>query len=153
MVTDIKLYNIFQDSFACFLPENSLYCNRQEIDILHRETCKKLGIDDVYQELLWSFSKHFRNTLGEASYWIDDHTKKMQWRIKYCSKSWIAIGELGRRNTIIHEVCHLAVEKLYGHNARPKRGEECVKDHGEHWQRLMHKCNEDPDLDIKWNYR
>jgi SprT-like family len=149
----IKLYNNISDPFAKFLPENSPYCSKHHIDNLHRETCKILDISDIYPEILWSFSKYFRDTLGEASYWIDDTTKKMQWRIKYCSKSWIAIGKAGRRNTIVHEICHLAVEKLYGHKARPKKGEERVEDHGEHWQNLMNRCKEDPFLVINWNYR
>ena len=148
----MKLYNIVSDPFAKLLPENSPYCTKKQINTLHRDTCKTLNISDIYPKILWSFTKNWRATLGEADYWEDD-TGNMQWRIKYCSKSWIAIGKDGRKNTIIHEVCHLAVEKLYGHNARPKKGEECVEDHGEHWQDLMHKCNENPFLDIKWNYR
>jgi len=153
MIAQIKLYNSVSDPFARYLPENSPYCTRKQIDKLHRDSCKITGISDIYPEILWSFTKHFRECLGEASYWKDPTTKKMQWRTKYCSKSWLAIGQAGRRNTIVHEICHLAVEKLYGHKARPKKGEECVEDHGEHWQSLMRKCGEEPFLTINWNYR
>ena len=118
MITQIKLYNNVSDPFARYLPENSRFCTKEQIDTLHRVSCKVLKINDIYPEILWSFTKHFRECLGEASYWKDPVTQKMQWRIKYCSKSWLAIGESGRRNTIVHEVCHLAEEKLYGHKKR-----------------------------------
>jgi len=148
-----KIYNLIDDPFAKFLPEKVGYCTRESINRLHEETCRKLGIIDVYTDILWSYTKNFRDCLAEASYWKDPETKKMQWRIKYCSNSWIGMGEDGRRNTIVHEVCHLAIEKLIGHKARAKKGEKLVLDHGEQWQELMHKCGENPFLKLQWNYR
>jgi hypothetical protein len=64
----------------------------------------------------------------------------------------MAIGASGRRNTIIHEVCHLAVEKIYGHKKKVPKGEIPVLDHGEQWQDLMWKCGEHPFLEINWDY-
>ena len=151
-ISKLKIYNKLGLSFINYLPENNKYCINRDINSLHRETCALLNISDIYPEILWSFNKNFRNTLGEASYWMCPEAKKMQWRIKYCSKSWMAIGAAGRRNTIIHEVCHLAVEKIYGHKTRAPEGEECVLDHGKQWQDLMWKCKEPPFLEIHWNY-
>jgi hypothetical protein len=148
----IKLYNILKDPFAQFLPENSAYCTRPEINGLHRQTCDHLEIQDIYPEILWSFTNKLKKTLAEAVYWKNPGGV-MQWRINYDTKCWIAMGTEGRKNTIIHEVCHLAVEKIHGHNARPKKDEVAVLDHGEQWQALMLKCGEEPFLDNPWRYR
>lgn len=152
MNAPIKLYNITPDGFSGLLPENAPYCSRGEIAQLHKETCQLLGIERLYPKILWSFSMHMRNAVGEACWWFDDLDKK-QWRIQYCTKSWIALGAAGRRNTIVHEICHLAVEKIYGHNARRRKDQECVTDHGKHWQDLMEKCGEDPFMDVEYVYR
>jgi len=68
----------------------------------------------------------------------------MKWLLRYSSKFWPTLSDAERRNTIIHEVCHLAVERLYGHCAKPKEGEILVLDHGSQWQSLMTKCGEAP---------
>lgn len=102
---------------------------------------------DVYDELVWRFNDRLRAVYGQAEYWRDEN-KKMNWKIQYATKYWIPMGVDARRNIIIHEVCHLAVEKLYGHCARPRKGEEAVLDHGEQWQELMLRCGEDPFLEV-----
>jgi hypothetical protein len=139
-----------------FLPENpyihwfpgfTKYCDSVSVKLLHRELCEKLDIFDVYLGLLWDFEENFRSILGQAEYWSDSSGKK-HWKIRYASKFWLPIGEEGRRNTIAHEVCHLAVERLYGHCARPEPGQEKVLDHGTHWEKLMEKCGEDPKMDL-----
>lgn len=147
----LKLYDLIDDPFRMLLPENSSLCTRKEIDNLHKETCENLGILDIYPEILWSFTKKLRH-LAEAVYWKDSKGLP-QWRINYDTKRWIALGSEGRKNTIIHEVCHIAVEKIYGHTRRPKKGEEAVTDHGKHWQDLMYKCNQPPFPECVWVYR
>jgi hypothetical protein len=147
-----KLYNLISDSFAELLPENSPFCTRKEIDSLHRYTCEFLEIIDIYPEVLWSFTDKMRTNLAEASYWTDPDGKP-QWRVVYDTKKWIAMGKEGRKNTIIHEVCHLAVEKLYGHRGKPEGDKPVVTDHGEHWQELMTRCGEEPFKEDCWRYR
>ena len=139
---------LFVDNpYQILLPQFTLYCKREEIDALHRHTCRRLGIEGIYPDIRWSFNSRFRAILGQAEYWCDE-SGKMRWKIQYASKYWIPMGVEARRNTIVHEICHLAVEKLYGHCARPKDGEERVLDHGEQWQELMLKCGEEPFLDV-----
>lgn len=147
-----NIYDILEDPFSSFLPENTQYCTRQEIDKLHQKTCSILSIDDIYPKILWKFTPNLRKCLAEASYW-EDTSGEMHWQITYDTKAWISMGTEGRKNTIIHEVCHLAVEKLYGHNNRPKKNEIAVTDHGRHWQQLMIKCNEDPFMPQEYKYR
>ena len=147
----IKLYNLIQDPFAEYLPENCKFCLRSEIDALHRITCDMLEIADIYPDILWKYSDKLRNAHGEA-YWYEDDNGKIQWRITYDTKEWLAMGSDGRKNTIIHEVCHLAIEKLLGHNRDPRKG-EIVEDHGSQWQALMVKCGELPFYENSWCYR
>lgn len=105
-----------ENPFQELLPEYTIYCKRAEVDALHRHICKKLDIMDVYDELVWRFNDRLRAVYGQAEYWRDEN-KKMNWKIQYATKYWIPMGVDARRNIIIHEVCHLAVEKLYGHCA------------------------------------
>jgi hypothetical protein len=132
-----------ESPYSIWFPDEAKYCNKKDINLLHLDTCKNLDIYDVYLKLIWKFEPAFRCTLGQAE-WDDDGN----WWIRYASRFWLPLGELGRRNTIVHEVCHLAVERLYGHCSRPKAGQERVLDHGIHWRNLMEKCGEDPDLEI-----
>lgn len=138
---------LLENPYKQLLPQYTIYCKRAEIDALHRHTCKMLGIEDIYPELRWNFNDRLRAVLGQAEYWRDEN-QRMRWKIQYASKYWIPMGVSARRNIIIHEVCHLAVEKLYGHCARPTDGSTPVLDHGSHWQNLMIKCGEDPFLEI-----
>lgn len=136
-----------ENPYSIWFPDGTKYCNRKDINELHREVCETLNVFDVYLGLTWKFEPKFRSILGQAEYWNDSKGHKY-WRIRYASKFWLPLGEAGRRNTIIHEVCHLAVEKLYGHCARPEKDKERVLSHGKHFRELMLKCGEDPDLDV-----
>jgi hypothetical protein len=138
---------IMENHYKQLLPRYTIYCKKEEIDSLHRHTCRKLGIENIYNELRWNFNDRLRAVLGQAEFWEDEADKK-QWKIQYATKYWIPMGIAARRNIIVHEVCHLAVEKKYGHCAKPKQGETQVKDHGWQWQKLMHRCGEEPFLNI-----
>jgi len=139
------LINPFDDPHAQWLVGK--YSTTDEIQALTKETCETCGIMDIYPDIEWKFEKRFKTTLGEASYWADSEGKNY-WLIKYSSLMWLPLGDTGRKNTVVHEVCHLAVERLYGHCSRPKKGQERVLDHGKHWQDLMKKCGEDPFLKV-----
>ena len=145
----MKLFEALQDPFIAFIPSQLQYCRREDVDRLHRETCEILGISDIYPDILWSYTDKLRNALAEAEYWKDENGRN--WRIKYDTRRWIALGAEGRKNTIIHEVCHHAVEKLYGHGK--KESGERIEDHGSHWQELMLKCGEPPFPEVFWCYR
>jgi len=145
----IDFLSSLNDPYNNLMPENKKYCNKKSIDILHCWTCEKLGVPFLFPKIVWKFEKKFRSTLGEAEYFIDTQNRA-RWRIRYALKPWMDISEEARCNTIVHEVCHLAVEVIHGHGY--KSDEEYVFDHGTHWQELMYKCGEDPFLDFptKW---
>lgn len=116
----------------------------EEIDRWHAHYCRLAKIPELFPLIEWEFSKRLRSAVGVAEYWEDGG--EMHWTIKYSSNHWLQMTPEARRNTIAHEICHLAVEKLYGHCARPKDGREPVLDHGRHWRELMAICGEDPDM-------
>lgn len=136
---------IIESPYHRWLPDFSKYTKKIEIDALHKKLCRKLGILDVYEQLEWSFEKRFKSILGLAEYGPDENGKQY-WRIRYAAKDWLPMGWKKRKNIITHEICHLAVERLYGHCANPRPGHEPVTDHGKHWQDLMKLCGQDPCL-------
>jgi len=136
-----KIHTLFPNPQLSYLPVFQQYSSTIEVDQLHESLCKKLAIEDILTNFSWSFSNRFRNTFGEAEYFKEKGT--MRWRIRYASRFWILIGAEARKNLITHEVCHLAVEKLYGHG---KQSHGFVYDHGQEWQDLMIKCGEDPNM-------
>ncbi len=138
----ISLKNLFDDPYLKWM--TGPYCKSSDIEDLMRETCKTCSID-IFQEIVWYFEKRFTSTVGLAEYWTDSKGNQ-HWRIRYAAGMWIPMGSEARKNTIVHEVCHLAVEKLYGHGW--KEGVR-VTDHGKHWRELMIKCGEDPDMPTK----
>jgi len=137
------LKTLFDDPYLKWM--TGPYCTSVEIEALMRQTCKTCGISDIFSEIAWRFEKRFTVTLGQAEYWTDSCGKN-HWLIRYAAGMWIPIGVEARKNTIVHEVCHLAVERLYGHCWKPKPGQERVTDHGKHFRMLMKKCGEDPDM-------
>ena len=126
--------------YSQWFPSHAQLCNRKEIDDEHLKCCNILNIPDVYTNLEWKFETKFRCTEGQAEW--DEEQYPGKWFIRYSTKCWIPMGLAGRKNTIVHEICHLAVEKLYGHgNIVDNRR---VTTHGTHWEQLMRKCGEDP---------
>lgn len=128
-----------------WLPDFAKYTKRDEINAFHRKLCKKLGIMDVYEHLEWKFEKRFKAVWGLAEYGPDEDGKQF-WRVRYAADAWLPMGWKKRKHIITHEICHLAVERLYGHCPNPPKGHEPVLDHGKHWQDLMILCGQDPCL-------
>ena len=60
--------------------------------------------------------------------------KKCQYSIKLSAPLWPRACEAERRNTIIHEACHLIDHYMTGR-----------MDHGTNWRRLMGACGESAD--------
>ncbi|RJR08389.1 hypothetical protein C4588_05660 [Candidatus Parcubacteria bacterium] len=133
---------VISNPIAIELASQRKWVSDPEIDLLHFDICKLLGIDDVYRELTWKFNKRFTSTFGQAEYKIVNGIK--QWHVQYTARYWMEFADQDRKNLITHEICHLAVERLYGHGTITEGRR--VTDHGYHWKKLMEKCGEDPHL-------
>lgn len=136
---------ILDTPFSILFPEHAHCCSPEEIDNLHKFYCCELGVSDILKNFTWRFEKRFIATVGQAEYWDDEKIGEMRYLIRYATRYWVPMGAVRRRNTIAHEVCHLAVERLFGHG-NVIDGIK-VKDHGYHWKLLMFKLGEDPKLD------
>ena len=136
---------ILDTPFFALFPEHAHCCSPEEIDNLHKFYCLELGVLDILKNFTWRFEKRFTATMGKAEYWVDEKFGEMHYLIRYATRYWVPMGAVGRRNTIAHEICHLAVERLFGHG-NVIDGIK-VNDHGYHWKLLMRKCGEDPNLD------
>jgi len=132
--------------YSTLFPEYAKHCSPEQIDSLHRYYCHKLGVPDILKTLTWRFEKRFRATLGQAEYWDDEKTGETQHLIRYATNYWIPLGPAARKNLIAHEVCHLAVEKLFGHGNKVNGIK--VNDHGYYWKLLMFACDEDPKVEM-----
>jgi len=132
--------------YARWFPKNSIYCEPHEVNELHYYYCNELSVKNIFPKINWHFEKRFTATLGQAEFWEDDDTGEMQYLIRYATRFWPLMQPAGRRNLVAHEICHLAVEQLFGHG-KVDRGMQ-VTDHGYHWKLLMRKCGEDPNFDI-----
>jgi len=111
------------------------YCAAEEVQKCIADTCNQCGIGHIYEHIEWCFSSRFKTTLGQAEAWLDKEDGRKRWSIKLASRLWMEMSPAERKNTIVHEVCHLAAMHLYT---------ELDDDHGPEWQALMRKCNEDP---------
>lgn len=140
-----KLWCLFDNPFTELFPEHANCCSPADVERLHLFYCKELGIEHILPKLKWHFERRFSATLGQAEYWNDENTGEMRYLIRYATKPWVPMGPVSRKNLIAHEVCHLAVECLFGHGS-VLNGIK-VTDHGYHWKLLMAKCGEDPDHD------
>lgn len=132
--------------YKFWFPKYNKYCDFNDVDKLILKTCDLLKISDIYPVINWEFSSRLRDTLGQAEYWTENNEKK--WNLKFNARHWIPIGEYARKNVIVHEVCHLAVERLFGHCHRTTETQERVLSHGSQWKSLMAKCKQNPDLEI-----
>jgi len=144
-VRDEKAWFILDTPFASLFPEFADCCSPKEIENLHKFYCQELDISDILKNFTWRFERRFTATLGQAEYWDDEKSGETKYLIRYATRYWIPMGAINRRNTIAHEICHLAVEKLFGHG-NVVNGIK-VSDHGYHWKLLMYKCGENPKMD------
>lgn len=140
LVSDVN--KVIPNPLLAQLPINKKWASPPEIDLLHSELSKKLGIPDVYLEMTWKFNRRFTTTYGQAEYDIIGGIQT--WAIQYASRYWLKLSEADRKNLITHEMCHLAVERLCGHGKKVNK--KLVTGHGYHWKTFMERCGEDPNM-------
>lgn len=127
---------IFDDPYVRWMIGK--YCRSEEINEVIKNTCKVLGHPGYEKKITWTWERRLTATLGYATGATE---------IKFSAALWLSLTDDKRRNVIVHEVCHLFVEKLYGHGKDTEQGK--VTGHGKHWKDLMAKCKEPADRLIK----
>lgn len=104
---------------------------KSEIDGQIKETCEKLGFADLVAKIRWCWNSKLTRAIGRATY-----RKNV---IDLSHKLFQLISPTERRDTIIHEVCHLiAYEKFV------VRGGRSIKGHGPEWKMLMRQAGGTP---------
>ncbi len=111
------------------------YITRQEAYELINETFIKCGQPDLVGRVTVQFNSRFTSRMGDAIY----HKRNDRGRIRLSSPLWHYASVAERRNTIIHEACHILAERdnqkdyIIGRGRRPKR-----VGHGRAWRDFMH---------------
>ena len=115
------------------------YITRNEAIELINETFVKCGQPDLVGKVSISFNSRFTSRMGDARY----RPEKDRGRIRLSSPLWHYASPAERRNTIIHEACHILAERdnqmKHGNvgpgvmiGRRPKR-----VGHGAAWRQYM----------------
>lgn len=81
------------------------------------------------------FNKRFTSKMGDACYMTPVGP-----RIRLSAPMWPLIPAAERRDTVIHEVCHIVV----AHEAKGKIGKKRPKSHGIEWKSKMRACGLEP---------
>lgn len=102
---------------------------QQDVRRWVHDTLEKLGHSDLYVEIQWR--RGFTARLGDARYSPSP-------RVRFSVPLWPRASEQDRRETVIHEVCHvIAAYENQGRKIAP---------HGYEWKALMRKCGVEPKV-------
>jgi SprT protein len=110
------------------------YTTRQEAYELINKTFIKCGQPDLVGKVSIQFNARFTSRMGDAVYW----KRNDRGRVRLSSPLWHYASADERRNTIIHEACHILAERenqknyIIGRGRRPKR-----VGHGLAWREFM----------------
>lgn len=95
-----------------------------DIDSQVKRTCEILGFPDLITKIRWRWNARLTRSIGRATY------RKMF--IDLSTKLFMLLSPTQRRDTIIHEVCHLIAYHKYV-TLLGRR----IKGHGKEWKMLM----------------
>lgn len=101
-----------------------------------KEALEKLGYPELFEHLRIEWNSRFSARMGDARY-----RSMRDCRIRLSEPLWPRASEEKRRNTVIHEICHIVVAHEYSFVALSKLR---PKPHGPEWQAKMRACGEDP---------
>ncbi len=101
------------------------YSTDREVGVLIQDTFELLELKEYGQRVGWSWNMRLRTTLGRA----DAEQSVME----FSSFMWPTIAPPMRRETVIHESCHLAAFE-----AAEEEG------HGPVWRAMMLHCGLEP---------
>ncbi len=106
-----------------------------------KTTLTKCNTSNIFHLVEINFSTRMTRSLGNVCYSeVESGPYKgmiINAHIGLSEILWPFINQAERRNTIIHEVCHLVAFHNYGLN---------IKAHGKEWKRYMGLCNLPPDI-------
>jgi SprT protein len=90
--------------------------------------CDILLVPEFYSRIKVEWNARFTRKVGDANYRLN--------RVRFSAPLWPRASEQERRETVIHEVCHLVAN--YKYNLSAKVGH--CSPHGVEWKSLMRKC-------------
>lgn len=92
-----------------------------------KECCDKNRMPGLTETIKVQFSNRLVTTWGRA--WSN--------KIELSTLLWVSGSETDKKDTVIHETCHIIVKRKYG-------SESTIKSHGKEWQLCMKIAGLDP---------
>lgn len=99
------------------------------------ETLKTLDRIDLLPDLQVLWSDRFTSKMGDARW----RPLRQKHRVRFSAPLWPRATPKERRETVIHEVCHIVAFQLAFEKSRK------IKPHGIEWQDLMLRCGIQPE--------
>jgi SprT protein len=112
--------------------ENRTYTSMQEIRDLVGEVFARFQLSELGSSVKIEFNNRFVSRMGDASYF--------KHRIRLSAPLWPRATSEERRQTIIHEACHIIAEHMFW-TGKTKDNTS----HGLCWKRCMLMCGVKPD--------
>jgi SprT protein len=103
---------------------------KREIEIARCQVgfaCVVCGVPKLAGKINIEFNNRFTSRMGDAN--------ANYMRIRLSSPLWKIATEVQRRETVIHEACHIIDSRKYG----------VTTSHGRNWQRCMTMCGLEPN--------
>jgi SprT protein len=95
-----------------------------------RFACERNGVSELAQVILVEWNPRFTRRLGDAAY----SSTTFRARIRLSLPLWPRTSEKDRRETVIHETCHIIVGYRFAFAAP----------HGSEWKEAMRNCGVKP---------
>ena len=96
-----------------------------------RFACERNEVSELAQVVVIEWNRRFTRRLGDAAY----RSTTFRARIRLSLPLWPRTTEEDRRETVIHETCHLIAFYKFGQVAAP---------HGTEWKEAMQNCGIQP---------
>jgi len=106
--------------------------DRHKIRSWIRFACQRNEVPELSQAVVVEWNRRFTRRLGDGVY----SPISMRARIRLSAPLWPRASEIDRRETVIHETCHVIVGYKFGGYA--------VFPHGPEWKEAMRACGVEP---------
>ena len=93
--------------------------------------CDCNGVPELAQVIVVEWNRRFTRRLGDGMYSVITMAAKIRLSIPL----WPRTSDQDRRETVIHEACHVIVKYRHG---------PFVRDHGSEWRAAMRNCGVEP---------
>ena len=102
-----------------------------EIRAIIDETFDRCGYPALKNKVTVEWNNRFTTRMGDAIVYESGHST-----IRLSKPLWDRASKEQRKQTVIHEACHVVADYHIGGNAK----------HGKHWRHFMRKMNHSPDV-------